>query len=194
MMDAWTSTKVMIASVGCLFVLGCSATAIAQCQNPIVRIFGVADNFSTSTPDPIPYKPALPQFVSFLKSQGIATANMTTFDAQTKNLHMVATLRHGLGSCFGGATALQLCFKARAIGTGANNDSVTIYNTDFTNNTFPVIYSQSIVPTLAPTWTTGTTSLLCIDLTPKMSQIGAILQFRLQDDTAVDYIAIVLFP
>lgn len=196
MMDAWTSAKVMIASVGCLFVLGCSASkAAAQCQYPIVRMFGVADNFSASTPDPTPYNPAFPQFVSFLNNQGIATANMTRFDAQTSNLHMVATLRHGLRSCFGGATALMLCIRARALSFNANNDSVTIYNTNFTNNTFPVIYSKAIVPTLAPTWTPSTTSLLCIDLTPQMTsnQIGDMLQFRLQDDTAVDFIAMVLF-
>jgi len=192
----------MIVAMLGLFVVGCGGqlggTAQGPCGLPQFRTFGVADNFAGG-PDPIPYNPASPQFVTFLNNNGIATANMKTFDDQTINRHMVATLRHGLRNCFGGANALTLCFLARSspqtssLQTG--NDSVTIYNTDFTNNTFPVVYSSAIAPTLTPTWNPNTTAGLCINLTTQMqsNQIGDMLQFRVQDDTSVDYIAMFLF-
>jgi hypothetical protein len=155
--------------------------------------FGLVDNFAPNPTDPIPYTPAYPPFVSFLNSQMIATASMKTFDDVTPNRHMVATLRHGLAGCFPGATSLTLCFRARAHNDVPANDGVVIYNTIFPS-TFPVIYSSALVPTLTPSWTIGMTSTLCIDLTTQMqnSQIGDMLQFRLQDDSAVDYIRMTL--
>lgn len=169
-----------------LVVAGC-------CSYPITRTFGTVDNFSP-TPDPIPYNPAFPPFVTFLNSSGIATNVLTTFDDQTPNRHWVATLRHGLRSCFAGATSLDLCFRARALAGQPGNDGVVLYNTNFTNNTFPVIFSGTITPTLIPAWNPGANSTLCIDLTPQMAggQIGDMLQFRLQDDTSIDFITMTL--
>jgi len=164
------------------------ARAEAACVYPMSTQFGVADNFAAMPTDPIPYNPALPQFVSYLNMQGISTANMKTFDDVTSNHHMVATLRHGLRNCFAGATSLTLCFRAKAHNDVPGNDSVTIYNTDFGVYSFPVVYSSSIAPTLIPSWTIGTTATLCIDLTSQMALIGDMLQFRVQDDSAVDFI------
>jgi hypothetical protein len=165
----------------------------AQCVYPITSTFGVADNFSLSTPDPIPYNPALPQFVAFLNGAGLPTSKMKTFDNQAVDHHMVATLRHGLRHCFSGATSLKLCFRARA-GSGSKNDAVYVYNTNFTNNTFPVIFSSAITPALISSWNPGTTAMLCINLTQQMTnnQIGDMLQFRVEDDTAVDFIRMTL--
>jgi len=164
------------------------ARAEAACVYPMSTQFGVADNFAAMPTDPIPYNPALPQFVSYLNMQGISTANMKTFDDVTSNHHMVATLRHGLRNCFAGATSLTLCFRAKAHNDVPGNDSVTIYNTDFGVYSFPGVYSSSIAPTLIPSWTIGTTATLCIDLTSQMALIGDMLQFRVQDDSAVDFI------
>ena len=164
------------------------ARAEAACVYPMSTQFGVADNFAAMPTDPIPYNPALPQFVSYLNMQGISTANMKTFDDVTSNHHMVATLRHGLRNCFAGATSLTLCFRAKAHNDVPGNDSVTIYNTDFGVYSFPVVYSSAIAPTLIPSWTIGTTATLCIDLTSQMALIGDMLQFRVQDDSAVDFI------
>jgi hypothetical protein len=171
------------------------ATAQAACPPfPITSTFGVNDNFAPVPTDPIPYNPALPQFVSYLNGLGIPTANMKTFDDLTPNRHMVATLRHGLRGCFPGATSLKLCFRARAHADIPTNDTVAIYDTDFGVYSFPVIYSSAIAPTLTPTWTSGTTALLCIDLTAQMmaNQVGDMLQFKVQDDSAVDYITMTL--
>lgn len=172
-----------------------SLTVLGCCSYPLTRTFGVADNFSLSSADPIPYTPALPQFVTFLNTNGIPTADMTTFDNQTPNLHMVATLRHGLRSCFAGAIGLELCFHANAVASLASNDSVVIYDTDLTTSTFQVIFSSFIAPPLIATWNQGAISTLCIDLTQQMTnvQIGDMLQFRVQDDTAVDYIEMRLY-
>lgn len=175
-----------------LSVLLRGENARAQCLYPMTATFGVADNFSLSgTPDPIPYNPALPQFVAFLNSQGLPTSSLKTFDNQAINHHMVATLRHGLRHCFSGATSLKLCFRARA-GIGSQNDNVYIYDTQFSNGnaTFPVIFSSRIAPNLISTWNTGTTATICINLTPQMvsHQVGDLLQFRVEDDTAVDFI------
>ena len=168
--------------------------AEAACVYPMSTQFGVADNFAAVPTDPIPYNPALPQFVSYLNGLGIPTANMKTFDDLTANRHMVATLRHGLRGCFAGATTLTLCFRAKAHADVPGNDTVTIYNTDFGVYSFPVVYSSAIAPTLIPSWTIGTTATLCIDLTSQMvaNQIGDMLQFRVQDDSAVDFITMTL--
>lgn len=181
----------MVGATLCLAFLWTGARAEAACVYPMSSTFGLADGFAPVPNDPIPYTPAYPPFVSYLNTQGISTASMKTFDDMTSNRHMVATLRHGLASCFPGATSLTLCFVARAHNDLPGNDSVTIYNTIFPS-TFPVIYSSAIVPTLSPTWNIGMTSTLCIDLTSQMSQVGDMLQFRLQDDSAVDYIKMTL--
>jgi hypothetical protein len=179
-----------------IFCLGLfvGARAQAACVYPMSAQFGVADNFAAVPSDPIPYNPALPQFVTFLNGLGIPTANMKTFDDLTSNRHMVATLRHGLRACFPGATSLTLCFRARAHNDVPGNDSVTLYDTDFGVYSFPVVYSSSIAPTLIGSWPIGTTATLCINLTPQMvaNQIGDMLQFRVQDDTAVDFIQMTL--
>ena len=171
-----------------------SFTTWGCCSYPITRTFGVADSFAAVPTDPAPYAPAYPQFVTFLNNNGVATANMTTFDVLTADRHMVATLRHGLRSCFAGASSLNLCFQARALSGQPYNDSVVIYNTDFTNNTFPIIHNTAIAPTLIATWNSGANATICIDLTTQMmnGQIGDMLQFRVQDDTAVDHITMTL--
>jgi hypothetical protein len=106
----------------------------------------------------------------------------------------VATLRHGLRGCFPGASSLSLCFRGRAHSDVPTNDSVTIYDTDFGVYTFPVIHSSSIAPALIASWTNPTTATVCIDLTAQMlaNQVGDMLQIRIQDDTAVDYITMTL--
>jgi hypothetical protein len=183
-----------LTTVGCLAVLGVliGAPAQAACVYPMSTQFGLADNFAAIPTDPIPYNPALPQFVTYLNGIGITTANMKTFDDLTPNRHMVATLRHGLRACFPGANHLTLCFRAKAHNDVPTNDSVTIYDTDFGIYSFPVVYSSAIAPTLIPSWTIGTTATLCIDLTSQMAAIGDMLQFRVQDDSAVDFITMTL--
>jgi hypothetical protein len=174
----------------CLALLSCSQ-AFSQCNLPITRTFGVNDAFNPN-PDP---RFLLSQFVTFLNNQGIPSGKQKSFDDATINRHMVASLRHGLRGCFPNATKLTLCFRARADApgpSGAGNDGVIIYNTNFNNNTFPVIFSSAIVPSLSPTWTTGKKATLCINLTSKMPQIGDMLQFKLQDDTTVDFITMTL--
>ena len=153
-----------------------------------------ADMFNLMLPDPNPYPLALPEFVTFLNGLGVPTAIMKTFDDQTSDRHMVASLRHGLRGCFGGATSLNLCFRARALPGGSSNDSVAIYNTDFGTYLFPVVFSSAIAPTLIAAWPTGTNATLCINLTSQMTggMIGDMLQFRVQDDTAVDVITMTL--
>ena len=177
-----------------------SVAASGCCSFPMTRTFGVADNFSmaATNPDPIPYNPALPSFVAFLNAGGVTTASMKTFDDQTTNRHMVATLRHGLRSCFASAVAqnrtLSLCFTARAVNGSTGNDAVNIYDTNMTTNTFTQIASTAIAPPLIANWTPVTTALLCINLTPQMAsgQIGDVLQFVVQDDTAVDSITMTI--
>lgn len=178
---------VLIVAIISFAAVGCS------CNYPMTSTFGTPDAFA-APPDPVPYNPAFPPFVTFLNSIGVATANMTSFDTLTADLHVVATLRHGLRGCFVGATQLTLCFNARALPGTPKNDGVVIYNTDLTNNTFQVIYNSAIAPTLVPTWTANTNATLCIDLTAQMlsNQIGDMLQFRVQDDTAVDSITMTL--
>ena len=187
MNSSWTLLCRALCAAACLALVGC-------CSYPTTRKFGVADNFSLIPDDPVPYNPAFPPFVAFLNTNGISTANLATFDDQTPNRHMVATLRHGLRSCFAGATTLDLCFSARALSDQPQNDSVVIYNTDLANNTFQTIYSAAIAPTLIPTWNPEDASTLCIDLTSPMTggQIGDMLQFMLQDDTSVDVITMTL--
>lgn len=177
------------------FLVLASATAVqAQCVYPTTVQFGVMDNFAAMPTDPIPYTPALPQFVTYLNGLGIPTANMKTFDNLTSNRHFVATLRHGLRGCFAGASSLNLCFRARAHNDIPTNDSVVLYNTDFGVYSFPVVYSSAIAPTLIGAWTNPTTATLCINLTPQMigGLIGDMLQMRVQDDTAVDWITMTL--
>jgi hypothetical protein len=187
-----TLPKILLAV--CCLALVAGARAQAACVYPMSTQFGLADNFAAIPTDPIPYNPALPQFVTYLNGLGIPTANMKTFDNLTSNRHMVATLRHGLRGCFAGATSLTLCFRARAHNDVPANDSVTIYDTDFGVYSFPVVYSSAIAPTLIASWPIGTTALLCINLTPQMvaNQIGDMLQFRMQDDSAVDFITMTL--
>ncbi|MDX2000258.1 MAG: hypothetical protein SF066_21270 [Thermoanaerobaculia bacterium] len=188
-----SSTGVRTALAG-LIVLA-SATAVqAQCVYPTTVQFGVMDNFAAMPTDPIPYTPALPQFVTYLNGLGIPTANMKTFDNLTSNRHFVATLRHGLRGCFPGAASLTLCFRARAHNDIPTNDTVAIYNTDFGVYSFPVVYASAIAPTLIGAWPNGTTATLCINLTSQMTGgfIGDMLQFKIQDDTAVDWITMTL--
>jgi hypothetical protein len=172
----------------------CAVRAEAQCVYPMTTQFGLNDNFAAAPVDPIPYNPALPQFVSYLNGIGVPTANMKTFDNLTSNRHFVATLRHGLRSCFPGASSLSLCFRGRAHNDVPTNDSVTIYDTDFGFYTFPVIHSSSIAPALIASWTNPTTATVCINLTAQMlaNQVGDMLQIRIQDDSAVDYITMTL--
>lgn len=188
-----SSTGVRTALAG-LIVLVSATAAQAQCVYPTTVQFGVMDNFAALPTDPIPYTPALPQFVTYLNGLGIPTANMKTFDNLTSNRHFVATLRHGLRSCFPGATTLKLCFRARAHNDIPTNDTVAIYNTDFGVYSFPVVYASAIAPTLIGAWPNGTTATLCIDLTSQMTGglIGDMLQFKIQDDTAVDWITMTL--
>lgn len=169
----------------------------AVCTYPTTVTFGVADNFNLVIPDPIPYgAPAyvFPDFDLYLSGISVPPASRKTFDSMQSNRHMVATLRHGLRGCFPGASSLTLCFRARAHNDIPTNDSVTIYNTDFGVYSFPVVYSSSLAPTLTPTWTAGTTATLCINLTAQMTGglIGDMLQFRVQDDTAVDHITMTM--
>lgn len=169
----------------------------AVCTYPTTVTFGVADSFSLITPDPIPYGPpalVFPYFDPYLTGIGVPPASRKTYDSVQPDRHMVATLRHGLRGCFAGASSLTLCFRAMAHPGGSANDSVAIYNTDFGVYSFPVVYGSYIVPTLAPTWTSGTTATLCINLTAQMTGglIGDMLQFRVQDDTAVDHITMTL--
>lgn len=188
-----SSTGVRTALAG-LIVLASSTAVQAQCVYPTTVQFGVMDNFAAMPTDPIPYTPALPQFVTYLNGLGIPTANMKTFDNLTSNRHFVATLRHGLRGCFPGASSLTLCFRARAHNDIPTNDSVVLHNTDFGVYSFPVVYSSAIAPTLIGSWTNPTTAVLCINLTPQMigGLIGDMLQMRVQDDTAVDWITMTL--
>lgn len=172
-------------------------TEQAVCTYPTTVTFGTADAFNLVNPDPIPYgAPAyvFPQFDTYLTSIGVTQAIRKTYDSVQPDRHMVATLRHGLRGCFAGASSLTLCFRAMAHPGGSANDSVAIYNTNFSPYSFPVVYSSYIVPTLAPTWTSGTTATLCINLTAQMTGglIGDMLQFRVQDDTAVDHITMTM--
>jgi hypothetical protein len=179
----------MILGTLCFSTLGC------MCSFPMTRTFGVNDSFSGG-PDPVPFMPALPQFITFLGNSGIASTK--TFDDDTPNSHIVATLRHGLKGCFGEAIGqsrtLTLCFSARAHSDDPSDDSVTIHDTDSPSFTFPVVFSGPIVPTLSPTWKSADTGMLCIDLTPQMqaNQVGNMLQVRLGDDTEVDFITMTL--
>lgn len=177
-----------ILAAASLAAIGCG------CTYPKLTNFGTQDAFAAVPVDPAPYNPAFPEFVTFLNGQGIATASMATFDNLGANKHMVATLRHGLRNCFAGASSLKLCFDARSVSSNSNNDSVVVYDTNFSNNTFPVIHTSSIAPALIPTWTLGSNATLCIDLTAQMQsgQVGDMLQFRVQDDTAVDFITMEL--
>jgi hypothetical protein len=179
--------SVTVVTTATFAIMGC-------CSYPVTRTFGIADNFAAVPADPVPYSPAFPPFVTFLNNNGVTTANMTTFDALTADHHMVATLRHGLRGCFPGATSLNLCFRARALAGQPDNDGVVIYNTNLTNNTFQIIYNSAIKPTLIASWNTSATATLCIDLTSQMmsGQIGDMLQFKVQDDTAVDHITMTL--
>jgi hypothetical protein len=183
-----------VAGATLCFAVLCGVQAQAQCVYPITRQFGLNDGLAPVPTDPIPYNPAMPEFVARLNSQGIPPGILKTFDNNTSDRHMVATLRHGLRGCFSSATSLNLCFRARALFGGSDNDSVTIYNTDFGTYLFPVIYSSRIAPTLIPTWSAGTNATLCINLTTQMinNQIGDMLQLRVQDDTDVDFITMTL--
>lgn len=186
-------SRIMMATLF-LAVLG-GARVEAQCTYPMVSTFGVNDGFAAIPTDPIPYNPALPQFVNYLNvNLGIPTANMKTFDNLTSNRHFVATLRHGLRACFPGATSLTLCVRARGHADLPGNDGITIYDTDFGVYSFPVVHSSSIAPALIGAWNNGSLATLCINLTPQMlnSQIGDMLQLRIQDDTAVDFITMTL--
>lgn len=188
-----SSLSRIVGATICLAVLWC-ARVDAQCVYPMTSTFGLNDNFAPMPTDPIPYNPALPQFVTYLNGLGVTTANMKTFDNVTSNRFFVASLRHGLRKCFPGATSLTLCFRGRAHNDIPTNDSVTIHDTDFGVYSFPVIHSSSIAPALIPAWTNPTTATVCINLTAQMTGglIGDMLQFRTQDDTAVDFITMTL--
>jgi hypothetical protein len=188
-----SSLSRIVGATICLAVLW-GARVDAQCVYPKVSTFGVNDNFAAVPTDPIPYTPAYPQFVSFLNGLGVPTANMKTFDNMTANRHFVATLRHGLRSCFPGATTLTLCFRARGHADAPSNDTVNIHDTDFGVYSFPVVHSSTIAPALIAAWNNGSLATICIDLTPQMTGglIGDMLQFRIQDDTAVDFITMTL--
>ena len=188
-----SSLSRIVGAVICLAVLWC-ARADAQCVYPMSSTFGVNDNFAAVPTDPIPYNPALPQFVTYMNGLGVPTANLKTFDNLTANRHFVATLRHGLRGCFPGATSLILCVRARGHADLPSNDTLTIHDTDFGVYSFPVVYSSAIAPTLIGAWNNGTVATLCINLTPQMTggQIGDMLQLRTQDDTAVDFITMTL--
>lgn len=169
-----------------------ASPASPACTYPMIATFGVADNFNLASPDPIPFNPAHPAFVAFLNGQGIPTANLKTFDSTTSNRHMVATLIHGLAACFPTARALELCFRARAHSDIPGNDRAFVYDTDFVNGTFPVLDSAFLAPDLISAWTIGQVADLCFDLTAQMNSgaVGNMLQFRVQDDTAVDVITL----
>ncbi|NMO16582.1 hypothetical protein HPC49_08900 [Pyxidicoccus fallax] len=158
----------------------------AACAPVTTVTFGTADNFGGG-PDPLPYAPtALPEFVSYLNSQGIPTARLKTLDDSTANRHTVATLRHGLRGCFAPSCSLTLCFRARAHLDTPQDDRVTVYNTDFGTYGFPQVTSLPVVPALRATWNPGEAGTLCMPL--DMSQVGDMLQFQMQDDSAVDVI------
>lgn len=191
-MNRKSLSRIVMATLFLVVLWG--ARAEAQCTYPMVSTFGLNDNFAGIPTDPIPYNPALPQFVTYMNSLGVPTANLKTFDNLTSNRHFVATLRHGLRGCFPGASSLILCVRARAHADLPGNDTLTIHDTDFGVYSFPVIYSSAIVPTLIGAWNNGTVANLCINLTPQMTanQIGDMLQLRTQDDTAVDFITMTL--
>jgi|GEM_PF-5812565 len=152
--------------------------------------FGTADNF-VGGPDPLPYAPtALPEFVNFLAANSIPVSQLKTLDDATSNRHTVATLRHGLRSCFTQTPfcALTLCAHARALPTAPQKDSITVYDTDFGTYSFPVIASTTVVPALAPTWNPGQTAFLCMPL--PITSVGDMLQFRMQNSSMVDFIRI----
>jgi|CXWL01.1.fsa_nt_gi hypothetical protein len=180
-----------------LVVFAASTTALpAGAQCPQTNVIFEWPDFFAPPAAPIPYNPALPEFVGFLNANlGIPTVNMKTFDDLTSNRHFVATLRHGLRHCFPGSS-LKLFMRARAHSDVPTNDSVTIYNTDFGVWSFPVIYASSIQGVLIPSWTNSTTAILSIDLTAQMNgnMIGDMLQIRIQDDSAVDFIGMSYTP
>ena len=94
-----SSLSRIVGATLCLAVLWC-ARVDAACSYPMSSTFGLNDNFASIPTDPIPYNPALPEFVTYLNGTGVTTANMKTFDNLTANRHFVATLRHGLRGCF----------------------------------------------------------------------------------------------
>jgi hypothetical protein len=162
----------------------------AVCAAVTTVTFGSMDNFAGG-PDPLPYAPtALPEFVNFLNLQGIPTARLKTLDDGTSNRHTVATLRHGLRGCFAANCTLKLCFRARAHADTPQNDRVTVYNTDFGVYNFPQVTSVPVVPTLRATWNPGEVATMCMPL--NMNLVGDMLQFQMQDDSAVDYIQMIL--
>ena len=164
--------------------------AQAVCAPVTTVTFGTADNFGGG-PDPLPYAPtALPEFVTYLNSQGIPTAQLKTLDDGTANRHTVATLRHGLRGCFAPGCTLKLCFRARAHADVPKDDRVTIYNTDFGTYAFPQVTSLPVVPALRATWNAGEVATMCMPL--DMNLVGDMLQFQMQDDSSVDYIQMVL--
>lgn len=55
-----------VAALALALALGGAVRAEAQCVYPKVSTFGVVDNFAAIPTDPIPYNPALPQFVTYL--------------------------------------------------------------------------------------------------------------------------------
>jgi hypothetical protein len=166
------------------------ATEQAVCAAVTTVTFGTMDDFAGGA-DPLPYAPtALPEFVSYLNSQGIPTARLETLDDFTANRHTVATLRHGLRGCFAPGCSLRLCFRARAHADVPQDDRVTIYNTDFGVYSFPQVTSLPVVPNLRASWTPGEVGVMCMPL--DMSKVGDMLQFQMQDDSAVDYIQMIL--
>jgi hypothetical protein len=164
--------------------------AQAVCPGVTTVTFGTNDNFAGG-PDPLPYAPtALPDFVSYLNGQGIPTAQLKTLDDGTTGKHTVATLRHGLRSCFAANCTLQLCFRARALLGVPQNDRVTVYNTDFGTYAFPQVASVPVVPNLQPSWNPGQIATMCMPL--NMNLVGDMLQFQMQDASSVDYIQMIL--
>jgi hypothetical protein len=168
---------------------GAGSVEQAACSQVMTATFGLADNFANGA-DPIPYTPAMPEFVNYLALQGVASTQLKTFDDFTANRHMVATLRHGLRSCFAPNCSLKLCVRARAHADAPKDDRISVYNTDFGVYSFPSVTSVPVVPALVPSWNPGDLNTLCVPL--NMNLVGDMLQFQMQDDTAVDYIQMVL--
>lgn len=159
----------------------------AVCTLNMSVTFGTADNFGGG-PDPSPYATALPQFVDYLAFNSIPASQLKTLDDATSNRHTVSSLRHGLRSCFTQTPfcTLTLCAYARALPTTPQNDTITVYDTDFGTYSFPVVATASVVPSLSPTWNPGNTAFLCMPL--PIGSVGDMLQFQMQNDSMVDFI------
>ena len=170
----------------------CSASAVPV--YPATATFGVADNFSTVTPDPVLYNPATPPFVSYLVANGVPLSRMTSFDNPNANLHRVATLRHGLRGCFSQTRQLSLCFNARSVTGLSTDDALTLYNGP-PQGPYAAFYSAAMSTISGTPWSMGSQGVVCVDLSPQMhsGQITDEIQLRLQDDSDLDYIKLTVY-